>query len=131
MISPGSTRATAAATLARSHSPTRNSPVEISIQASAKRSSSEETRARQRQQVVVAPGLEERIFSQRSGRHQPHDIATDDAFGATLACLGGIFELFANGDAVSECDQPVQIFVGALDRHAAHRNVLAEVLAAL
>jgi len=39
MISPGSMRAIAAASAARSLSATRNSPVEISIQASAKRSS--------------------------------------------------------------------------------------------
>jgi hypothetical protein len=32
---------------------------------------------------------------------------------------------------VAERDQAVQIFVGALDRHAAHRNVVAEMLAAL
>src|SRR5215510_15659729 len=48
MISPGSSRATSAESENRSHSATRNSPVEISIQASAKRvsSSAEERRAR-------------------------------------------------------------------------------------
>ena len=34
-------------------------------------------------------------------------------------------------DAVTERDQPVQVFVGAVDRHAAHRDVAAEMLAAL
>ena len=42
-----------------------------------------------------------------------------------------VFELFAHGNAVAERDQAMQIFVGALDRHAAHRNVTAEMLAAL
>jgi hypothetical protein len=37
MISPGSMRATSAASPARSHSAMRNSPVEMSIQATAKR----------------------------------------------------------------------------------------------
>ena len=46
MISPGSMRAISAASVARSHSPTWNSPVEMSIQASAKRSSSEDARTR-------------------------------------------------------------------------------------
>ena len=32
---------------------------------------------------------------------------------------------------MAERDQPVQILVGALDRHAAHRNVAALMLAAL
>ena len=32
---------------------------------------------------------------------------------------------------MAERDQPVQVVVGALDRHAAHRDVLAEMLAAL
>jgi len=39
--------------------------------------------------------------------------------------------LFADGDAVAERDQAMQIFVGALDRHAAHRNVVAKMPAAL
>jgi hypothetical protein len=46
MISPGSIRAMAAASAVRSHSATRNSPVEISIQARAKRSSPAEARLR-------------------------------------------------------------------------------------
>ena len=87
--------------------------------------------SRQRQQIIVALGIEERIFRQRAGCHQPHHVAAHDAFGAAFARLGGIFELFAHGDAVAERDEAMQIFVGALDRHAAHRNVAAEMLAAL
>ncbi len=131
MISPGSMRAISAATFARSHSPTLNSPVEISIQASAKRSSSDVKRdAGQRQQIVVAAGIEQRIFGERSGRHQPDDIAAHDTLGAALARLCRILELLAHGDAMAVRDQPMQIFVGALDRHAAHRNILTEMLAA-
>jgi hypothetical protein len=45
MISPGSSRAISAGNPARSHSAMRNSPVEMSIQASAKRSAFAEASA--------------------------------------------------------------------------------------
>ena len=86
--------------------------------------------ARQRHEVVVAPGVEKQILGQRARRHQPHDVAADDALVAALSRLGGIFELLADRDAVTERDQAMQIFVGALDRNAAHRNVAAQMLAA-
>ena len=87
--------------------------------------------AREREQVVVAPGIEQRILGQRAGGDQPHHVAADDAFVAALSRLGGIFKLLADGDTMAERDQPVQVFVGALDRNAAHRNVAAQMLAAL
>ena len=52
-------------------------------------------------------------------------------FAAALRRFGWILELLAHRDAVAERDQPVKIFIGALDRHAAHRDVLAAMLAAL
>src|SRR5262249_10322963 len=45
--------------------------------------------------------------------------------------FGGILELLADRDAMAERDEAVQIFLGALDRDAAHRNVAVEMLAAL
>ena len=42
-----------------------------------------------------------------------------------------VLGLLADGDAVAKRDQAVEIVVGALDRHAAHADVLALVLAAL
>ena len=120
MISPGSSRAISAASDSRSHSVMRNSPVEMSIQASAKRASSptEDSRARAiAEQVIVAPGVEQGVFGQRAGRYQPHHVAPHDAFRAALLRLGRVLQLFADGDAVAERDQPVQIFVGA-DRPA-------------
>ena len=63
--------------------------------------------SRQRQQVVIAARLEQRVFGQRSGRHQPHHIAADDALGAALARLRRVLELFAYGDAMPERDQPM------------------------
>ena len=132
MISPGSMRAISAASVERSHSPTRElagrdiDPGQREAVLVGGRAG-----ARQRQEVIVAPGVEERILRQRTGRHQPHHVAAHDALGAALARLGRVLELLAHGDAMAERDQTMQIFVRALDRDAAHRNVAAEMLAAL
>ena len=110
----------------------RNSPVEISIQASAKRASSSPVRrARDAEQIIVAPRVEQRVFGERAGGDQAHHVAPHHALGAALLRLGRVLELLADRDAVAERDQAVQIFVGALDRHAAHRDVGAQMLAAL
>ena len=85
--------------------------------------------ARQRQQIVVAFGVEQRVLGQGAWRHQSHHVAAHHALGAALARFRGIFELLAHGDPVTKRDQPMQVFVGALDRHAAHRNIAAEMLA--
>ena len=132
MISPGSMRATAAASAVRSHSATVNSLVEMSIQASAKRSSVAEVRERaiaSRKLLRLASSSESSVSVPE--RDQPHHVAPHHAFGAALSRLRRIFELLADRDPVAVRDQAVQIFVGALDRHAAHRNVAAEMLAAL
>src|SRR5882757_8702507 len=100
MISPGSRRAMSAASVARSHSVMRNSPVEMSIQASAKRLSSL-PRARDRQQIVVAPRVEQRVLGERAGRHQADYIPPHHALGAALPRLGRILELLAHRDAVA------------------------------
>ena len=131
MISPGSMRAIAAASAARSHSATRNSPVDMSIQASAKRSSPAEARllaSAARKLLRLASRSES---SERAGRDQADDVAAHYAFAAPLSRHRRIFKLFANRDAMAERNQPVQIFVGAFDRHPAHRNIGAEMLASL
>ncbi len=88
-------------------------------------------RPRDGEEKIVAPRVEQRILGQRAGRHQPHHVAAHHALVAALARLGRVFKLLAHGDAMAERDELMQIFVGALDRHAAHRNVAAHVLAAL
>ncbi len=105
----------------------------MSIQASAKRLvvAGRGARARDRQQIVVAPRVEQRVLGQRAGRDQPHDVAPHHALAAALLRLGRVLDLLADRDAMAERDQAVQIFVGAMDRHAAHRDVAAEMLAAL
>ena len=88
-------------------------------------------RSRDRQQIIVALGVEQGVFGQRAGGDEPHHVAPHDGLGTALARLGRVFGLFADGDAVAQGNQPVQIFVGTHDRHAAHRNVAALVPAAL
>ena len=69
---------------------------------------------------VSVPGVTRRTTSRRT-----------TALRAALPRLRRIFHLLADGDAEALRDQPLQVFVGAVDRHAAHRDVLAQVLAAL
>ena len=42
-------------------------------------------RAGERQQIVVAPRVEQRVLGQRAGRHQADDVAPHHALGAALA----------------------------------------------
>jgi hypothetical protein len=88
-------------------------------------------RAGDREQVVVALCVEQRVFGERAGRDQADDVAPHHALAAALLRLGRVLELFAHRDAMAEGDQAVEIFVGAMDRHAAHGDVAAQVLAAL
>ena len=76
-------------------------------------------------------GLEQPLFGDCARRDQPHDVALDDRFRSPLFRRRGVFHLLANGDPMAERNQPVEVIVGALDRHAAHADVLALVLAAL
>ena len=133
MISPGSMRAISAASpgaVAFGHAELAGGDIDPGEREAVVRGRGR-AGARERQQVIVAPGIEQRILGKRAGRHQPHHVAAHDALAAALARLGGVFQLLADRDTVAERDQAVQIFVGALDRHAAHRNVAAKMLAAL
>ena len=87
--------------------------------------------AGERQKDVGAAGLQQPLLGDRAGRDEPHDVAPDHGLRAALARFGGILDLLAHGHAMAEPDQPLQIIVRALDRHAAHGDVRALVLAAL
>ncbi len=89
------------------------------------------TRPRDRQQIVVGPCVEQRVFGQRARRHQPHHVAAHDAFVAAGARRGRVLHLLADRDPMALRDQAMQIVVGALHRHAAHRDIRALMLAAL
>ena len=86
--------------------------------------------SRQRQQVIVGLGIEQRVFGQRSRSDEAGYIAANHALVAALARRGRILGLLAHRDAVAERDQPMQVIVRALHRNAAHRDVCSLVLAA-
>ena len=89
------------------------------------------TRARDRQQVIIGAGVQQRVFGQRARRHQPHHAAAHHALVAARACGGRVFGLLAHRNAMAGIDQAMQIVLGAFHRHAAHRDVEALMLAAL
>ena len=76
-----------------------------------------------------AAGLQQPLLGDRARRDQPHDVALDDRFRSPLLGFRRVFELLADRDAMAERDEAVEIVVGALDRHAAHADVFALVLA--
>ena len=84
-----------------------------------------------RDENIGAARLQQPILGDRARRHQAHDVAAHDRFIPPLFRLGRVLKLLADRDAMAERDQPLQIIVGALDRHAAHADVFAFVLAPL
>ncbi len=85
----------------------------------------------ERGEIIVAARIEQRILGERAGRDHPHDRALDHRLGAALLGLGGILDLLADRDLEALADQAREIGLVAVHRHAAHRDVLAQVLAAL
>ena len=84
----------------------------------------------ERGEVVVAPRLEQGIFGQRAGRDDPDDLAGDDRLGAPFARLRGILRLFANRHPKTLADEALQIGIGGVDRHPAHRHIRSPVTTA-
>ena len=87
--------------------------------------------AGQRSQIIMSAGIEQRVLGQRTRGHQPCDGAGDDRSGAALLRLGRVLDLLADRDLEARADQPFEIGLVAVDRHAAHRDVGAGMLAAL
>ncbi len=79
----------------------------------------------------MAARVEQHIFGQCAGRDDPHHGALDDRLRATLLGFGRILDLLADRDLEALADQPRQIGLVAVHRHAAHLDVVAEMLAAL
>ena len=80
---------------------------------------------------VGARRIEKRILGDRARGHEPGDVTPNDGFRAALSRLGRVLELLADGDPMALRDEPLQIFVGAVHRDAAHRDVHAVVPSAL
>ena len=81
-------------------------------------------------QMVVAAGVEQLVLGQGAGSHEAHHRPFDHRFGAPLLGLRWILDLLADGHLEALADEAGEIAVGAVHRHAAHGNVLAQVLAA-
>ena len=97
-------------------SPTSNSPVEMSSEASATVALSLPCGAfEQRGEVVACLGVEQAFLGQRAGRHEAHDVAMHDGLGAAFSGLCRVFHLLANGHPETFGDQPLQVFIGAMD----------------
>jgi hypothetical protein len=87
--------------------------------------------ARHSEEEIGLAGLEEALLRERSGRHETDHVPAQDGFRSALLRFRGILGLFADRNPVALRDQPLEIVVGALDRHAAHRNFLPKVPTAL
>ena len=82
-------------------------------------------------EVIVPARFEQAVLGQGARRDQTHHVARHHRFGPALFRLGRVFHLLGDGDAKALADQRQQIAFGAVDRHAAHGDILAQVLAAL
>ena len=80
---------------------------------------------------IVATRIEQRFLGQRAGSDDPHDRAVDQRLAAAGLAGGlGAFGLFGDGDAVARLDQALEVGGRGMDGHAAHRHLLAVMLAA-
>lgn len=82
-------------------------------------------------EIIGRAGVEMVVLGQGAGGDEADDVAFDDRLAAALLGFGGVFNLLADGDAVAEFYELVEIVIGRVDRHAAHLDVFAKMLAAL
>jgi hypothetical protein len=86
---------------------------------------------RQGHQEVRLRRVEQFLLGERARRDQPGHVAPHHRFRAAFLGFRRILGLLADRDPEPERDQLLQIIVGRMHRHAAHRDILAQVLAAL
>ena len=87
--------------------------------------------ARQRGEEVVAARLEQAVLGQRAGGDEADDLAPHQRLGAAPPRRRRVLGLLADRDLEALPDQALEVALGAVDRHAAHRDVVALVAAAL
>ena len=75
-------------------------------------------RARDTNDEVVAPRVQEDILDRRAGGDDRDDFAAHQSL-----CLGGVFDLIAHGDAPPEAHELREVFVDSLRGHACQRHV--------
>src|SRR3954449_8199574 len=143
--SPGSRRASAPARRSGAQPWAAKAPVDTSTQArpSASRPGATATRKLLRRassspSSVSVPGVTIRTTSRRTSGFPAGLLGPAGASSpaqarpaAALAGFGRVLELLADGDPEALADQPVQVELGVVHRHAAHRNVVTGVAAAL
>ena len=76
-------------------------------------------------------GIEQAFLGERAWGDEADHVAPHHGLRTALPSLRRVLDLLADRDAVALRDQALEIVVGRMDRHAAHGNVLAEMLAAL
>ncbi len=85
----------------------------------------------ERRQRVGGARFQQRILGQGPRGDKTHDLALHDGLRAALLGLRRILHLLADRDPEALADQLLQIAFRGVNRHAAHRDILALVLAAL
>ena len=76
------------------------------------------------EQIAVAAILEHGLLDHRARRHHADDVPLDQALGRRR-----VLHLLTDGDLVALFDQAVDIRLGAVERHAAHRRALLHAAA--
>ena len=85
----------------------------------------------ERGQNIGAAGLQQGILGQGARRDETHHIAAHHRLGTALFRLCRVLHLLADRHPEALADQFFQILLGGMDRHAAHRNIFTQMLAAL
>ena len=81
-------------------------------------------------QEIVAPRIQQRVLGQGAGGDNAHHVPFHDSLRAPLLRLCRVFKLFADRHPEPLADQRQQVAIGAVGGHAAHRDVVAFMLAA-
>ena len=79
--------------------------------------------------IIVILRWQKIIFGQGAGGQDANDLAAQRSLAPTLFLRFRVLYLLADGNAVPGSNQPREISVNRMNRHAAHRNVIAITLA--
>ena len=79
---------------------------------------------------IVPARVEQAVFGERTGGDEADDAAFHHRFRAALLGFRRVFHLLADGDAEALANERQQVAFGRVHRHTAHRDVVAEMLAA-
>ena len=82
-------------------------------------------RAEDRGEEIMRARIEQALLGERARGNEADHVAPHHGLRPALPRLGRVLDLLAHRDAVALRDQALEIFVGGMDRHAAHRDVLA------